>query len=498
MSKLIRRAPWPAAALTLLLSGCASVPDLGPRPQMREAASFASGQTLGSDIKASVAVQPTVWPDGRWWLAYNDSQLTSLIDEGLSNAPDLAAAVARLHMAEGYAQQAGAALLPQVDLVGQVNEAKQSYNNGVPKANVPHGWNDTGKVGASFSFDLDLWGKNRAALKAATSDRDAAQVDLAQARLLLATNIVSAYADLARLYAEHDVQMQAVAQRSDIQKLVANRVAIGLDTRAELKQADSAVSAEQATLTAIEESIGLTHNLIAALLGKGPDRGRSITRPANTSTGRGVPTDVTTNLLGRRPDIVSARERVLAAASRIKVARADFYPSVSLNALIGFQSLGLSNLLTKGSFSGQAGPAVSLPIFHGGAISGRYRVARATYDEAVANYDRTVADAFHEVADAVTSRAALDTRLGQSRQSLTDAQEAYDIARKRYEGGLSTYLDVLTAENGVLTARRNVADLQARAFTLDVALVRALGGGAISQQTQSALADATSKETPRG
>ncbi|MCW6533691.1 efflux transporter outer membrane subunit [Sphingomonas lycopersici] len=489
------RASLRAVALALLLSGCVSVPSLGPRPEMRATQSFAADQSLAPAVSPAAT-----WPDGNWWRGYGDAQLSTLIEEGLSGAPDITAAIARLRQADGYHQQAGAALLPRVDAQAQAGGAKQSYNNGIPAAFVPKGWKDTGSAALDFSFDLDLWGKNRANLRAATSDADAAAIDVAQARLLLATNIASAYADLARLFAERDVQADAVASRVETQKLVADRVAVGLDTRAELKQADAAVPAERTQLSQIDESIALTRNRLAALIGKGPDRGLAIGRPTLSFAARSVPADVTTDLIGRRPDIVSARARVEASAARIKAARADFYPSVSLTALVGFQSLGLSNLFVAGSHNGQAAAAVSLPIFHGGEIRGKYRVARASYDEAVASYDGAVATAFHDVADAVTSQSMLGEQLAQSRQSLADAREAYAVAKLRYQGGLSNYLSVLTAQNSMLQQQRVVVDLEARAFTLDVALVRALGGGAVaaSPSPVSAAAGAVSKDKIHG
>jgi len=190
-----------------------------------------------------------------------------------------------------------------------------------------------------------------------------------------------------------------------------------------------------------------------------------------------LPDTVTTDLIGRRPDIAAARARAEAEASRIKAARADFYPAISLRALVGVESLGIANLTDKGSSFGNAGPAISLPIFHGGELSGRYRSARARYDEAVASYDKTVLNAYREVADALTGQRAVSTRLADARLALAASEEAYDIAQKRYRGGLSTYLNVLTAEEQLLQARRLVASLGARTFAMDIALVRALGGG---------------------
>ena len=489
---LSRRALAGALLGPILLAGCAAVPQLGARPEPRPAASYAA---TASFARAAPAES---WPDAGWWRAYGDAQLSALIEEGLKGAPDVAVAVARLRAAEGYRQQARGALLPSLDGTAKAGGAKQSYHNGIPAAFAPKGWNDTGSAALSLDFDIDLWGRNRAALRAATSDAEAARLDLEEARLLLSTNIASAYADLARLHAERDVQVAAIDLRINSQTLVANRVATGLDTRAELKQADAAVPAARAELASLDESLALTRNRIAALMGEGPDRGLAIVRPVAMMQARGLPGDVTTDLIGRRPDVAAARARVEAAAERIKVAHADFYPAISLSALAGYQSLGLSNLLKGGSSYGNAGAAVSLPIFHGGEIAGRYRTARATYDEAVANYDRGVADAFHEVADAVTSQAMLADRLSQSRQALADSEEAYSIARQRYEGGLSTYLTVLTAEDTVLQNRRTVADLQSRAFTLDVALVRALGGGLVSSSTSPAVAGDASKDDHHG
>jgi NodT family efflux transporter outer membrane factor (OMF) lipoprotein len=453
-----------------MLSACASVPKLGPAPVIATPDHFASARSLA-------AATPAAWPGSGWWQVYGDPQLDALIGEALVSSPDMDAAAARLRAADAYAQQAGAARLPTLDVSGSAAGAKQSYNNGIPPAFVPRGWNDTGKVAANLDFDLDLWGGNRAAFAAARSDAEAARLDFAQASLVLSTSIADAYADLARLFAERSVQLTALQIRQQTEKLTADRVASGLDTQAELKQANAAVPAARADLAATDEQIALTRNQLAALLGAGPDRGLAIVAPAVSIQPRGIPADVTTDLIGRRPDIVAARTRVEAEASRIKVARAAFYPSVKLSAVLGFQSFGLGNLFKGGSTFGSAGPAISLPIFRGGELQGRYRGARASYDESVANYDRTVTDAYRAVADAVVSQHALGIRLAESELALRDSQAAYAVARQRYEGGLSTFLDVLSAQDRALQALRTVADLKARAFTLDVALVRALGGG---------------------
>lgn len=474
----------------LWLSACAAVPELGPKPALRTSESIAAGQTLAS--------QATAWPADGWWKAYGDPQLDQLIAEGLRASPDLAAASARFRRASAAAQQAGAPLLPSADLEASAAATRQSYNMGFPKAFVPQGWLGTGRMALDLGFDLDLWGKNRAALAAATSEADAARIDAQQAQLVLTTAIADAYADLARLHEAHDIQARALEIRSASQKLVAQRQRGGLETRGSVRQADATVASARAQLAAADQAIEVRRHQIAALIGAGPDRGLAITRPQpGKLAALGLPADVTTNLVARRPDIAAALARAEAAAKRIKVARADFFPAIRLSALVGVQSLGYNTvipgfgngtgtssarpftdtLFSKDSLFGTVGPALSLPIFHGGAISAQYRGARATYDEAVANYDKTVLGAYQEVADAVTGRRSIDRRLADARAAVTASEEAYAIARKRYDGGLFTYLDVLSVEDQLLATRQTLAELEASAFTFDIALIRALGGG---------------------
>jgi NodT family efflux transporter outer membrane factor (OMF) lipoprotein len=400
------------------------------------------------------------------------------MSEALADSPDLAAAAARMRAAEGYAQAAGAALKPSLDAFASTEIAKQSSNGALPEPLTPQGWQDSGTAGLSLSLNLDLWGKNRAALRAATSDRDAARFEYQEAKLALTTAIASTYAELARLHAQHDSLASAVEIRAQTAALVSKRVANGLDTRAELKQAEARLAQARAELTASDEAIALTRNAIAALVGTGPDRALSISRPdVEALEAQGLPVDASIDLAGRRPDIAAARARVEAASARTREARAAFYPDINISALVGLQAVGLGNLISGNSSFASASPAISLPLFHGGALSGQYRGRRGQYDEAVANYDARVIAAFREIADAVTSQSMLDRRLADSRHALTDFEEAYGLARRRYENGLATYLDVLAAEEGVLAARLAVAELETRAFTLDVALIRALGGG---------------------
>ena len=460
-----------AMLLPVLLTGaCASVPDLGAKPMPHAAADYASS--------ASFAAAQSAWPADGWWKRYGDSQLDRLMTEALAGSPDLEAAAARMRTAEGFAQRASSVLKPSIDAFSQPEFAKQSQNQAMPAAAIPNGWNDSGSIGLSVSLDLDLWGKNRAAARAANSDADAAKFEYNEARLALTTGIASTYADLASLYAQLDSLERVLDIRTQTAKLVTQRVEIGLDNSASAKQANARVAQARADIEATEEAIALTKNALAALVGAGPDRGLAIDRPAVAALqAQGVPADASIDLIGRRPDIAASRARVEAAAQRIKEARAAFYPNINLSGLIGLSSFGLGNLFSGGSTFGSVSPAVSLPLFHGGALRGQYRGRRGQYDEAVALYDASVIKALRETADAVTSEKRLVSRLAQSRSALADFQEAHALARQRYEHGLATYLDVLSAEEGVVSARLQVAQLETRAFTLDVQLIRALGGG---------------------
>ena len=466
MSRLA--APMSLAA-ALALSACASVPraDLAkPKP----AATYATAQTFTAPAAA--------WPGDRWWAAYGDEQLDRLIDEALAGAPDIAAARARLERAQASVGVARADLLPTLEGRGSVAAAKQSYNTGIPPAFVPKGYNGIGQLTLNFNWELDFWGKNRKAVAAATSDARASQADLAEARLVLSTAIASAYADLDRLWAERDVAERNVQSRLETFDLVQRRVANGVDTQGELAEARAGPATTRADLAAIDEQIALTKDQLAALMGQGPDRGAAIARPASaTLKAFGLPPSLAADLVGRRPDLTAARWRAEAQSSRIGVAKAQFYPNVNLAAFIGYQSLGLSQLFAAGSGVGQVGPAVTLPIFEGGRLRASLRGARADYEAAVASYDQTLTEALKEVADAAASERALGPRLSQSAEALAANEQAYRIARLRYEGGLANYQSVLLAEDAVLQSRRTVVDLQARAFSLDVQLVRALGGG---------------------
>ncbi|MBV8684034.1 MAG: efflux transporter outer membrane subunit [Caulobacteraceae bacterium] len=453
--------------MALAAAACAALPSPGPRATPKPASSY--------ETEKSLAGPSAAWPSDHWWIGYGDPQLTGLITEALAGAPDLAIAEARLRKADAFRAASRAKLLPTVEFDGGAGHTRLAEGLGVPALAGGH---NVGYAGLGLGWELDFWGKNRASLRAATSEDRAAAEEREEARLVLSTAIASDYADLAALYADRDTVVAAASIHRQTAELMAGRQEKGLENAAATERARSAAEGSEAEVAALDESIDNTRHAIAALMGDGPDRGLAIHRPtAEALNTPGVPANLPADLLGRRPDIVAARLRAEAAAQRIKAAKASFYPNINLQGVIGGGTLDLGHAARMGSIVGAIGPALSLPIFDGGRLRANYRGAEADYNLAVAEYDRTVSHAFNEVADAATSRKELEVRLAHSRASLADAKAAYTVTDNRYRGGLATYLEVLTAEDSMISAQRQVASLESRAFTLDVAMVRALGGG---------------------
>jgi NodT family efflux transporter outer membrane factor (OMF) lipoprotein len=452
------------------LSACATLPTPAASRSIATPDSFASS--------ASLAALEAAWPANQWWEEFDDPQLAALITEGLDGATELRIAAARFDRAQALARQARSRLLPMLNASADTGVAHLSSNFIVPEALTPEGTQEFAQVAVGLNWDLDFWGRNRAALAAARSDVLATGAEAAAARLAVSAGVAQAYADLAGLHAERDAVEGAIEVRRHTLDLMRARTRQGLETDAAVDRVRSALATAEGDRETLDEAIALTRNRIAALIGAGPDRGLSIERPTVVAQKEfGLPANLPANLIGRRPDIVAARLRTEAAASSIKVARTAFYPNVSLNGLAGVQSIGLDALTKPGSDFGFIGPAITLPIFSGGQLTGRYRAAEAEYRTAVAQYDGVLTQALRETADVIASHRALQRRLDRATEAARAAASAWTIAKNRYRGGLGTYLDVLAAEDALIVARRNAAILHTRAFALDVALIRALGGG---------------------
>ncbi|MUV15125.1 efflux transporter outer membrane subunit [Noviluteimonas gilva] len=459
-----------AVATTLFVAGCASTHGLAPESQPRDAnATLATKQSFAATSDARFPAQD-------WWTAYGDPQLNALIDEALAGTPSLAAADARVRQA---AAQAG---LADADRKPTLGASAQYIGLLVPESIAPEGlggeYQNIYLLGLNFKWSIDLWGAHAAKWRGALDQARAAEVDAQAARLMLASNIARTYIALALAHDAADTANAEAARASNLASLSQQRVKAGLDNNLQLRNAEATVGAAKQQAQAAQQQADLARNALAALLGKGPDRGRAITQPALlTAPTPGVPDVLPSELLGHRPDVVAARWRVEAAGEGIHVAKAAFYPTVNLNVLAGLASGHVSDLFSSDAALVNGGPALSLPIFDGGRLRSNLAKTDAEYDLAVADYDQTLVGAVRQVADAVQTARALDTQLTTLAQARDAAQSAYSVATQRYKAGLGTQLDVLAAQRPLLQFDQQIDALRAQRLQATVDLQGALGGG---------------------
>jgi NodT family efflux transporter outer membrane factor (OMF) lipoprotein len=453
-----------AVAAALVLAGCASTKGIEPQASLKQpAVPHASAE----------AVVPV---SSEWWRDFGDPQLDALVDQALRDSPNLGVARARLRRAQSNSALTRTA--DQPEFTGQFDLAHQRFSeNSLVPPPLGGSTRDSATAQVNLNWDLDFFGRNRAALEAALGSERAAQADVAAARVLLASNVARSYFELVRVQEQLAVAQRALAQREEQLKLVRQRVGAGLDTNLELRQSEGALPEARQQLEALQEQAQTTRNALAALVGAS-ELPALAKLPAMSALHpiTAVPA-LPADLLGRRADVAAARARVEAASQQVTQAQAEFYPSVNLVGFAGLTSLGLSNLLDLGSRQWSVGPAVRLPIFQQDRLRAGLRGRTADLDAAIESYNGAVLEAIHEAADAVASLQSLERQLAEQRQALAAAEGAYDIAVQRYKAGLGTYLNVLTAENSVLAQRRLGVDLVARVLDARVALYRALGGG---------------------
>ncbi|WP_225561860.1 efflux transporter outer membrane subunit [Rhodanobacter sp. DHB23] len=457
---------------TVMFTGCASTAGLHTQATMRDVNQVQATRSL-SGTSLSVAA----WPQDEWWTEYGDPQLDRLMDNALNGQPGLRIAEARVRQAQAVAGVVAAGLYPQANASIKSTRQRFSEDGTVPPP-IAGTWQTINDLSLGVGYELDFWGKNHAAVSAAIDRVHATEVDLQAARLMLATALTRVYLRLDLAYAQLDLAQATLKQREQTLALTRRRVAAQIDSQLELTQAEAALPVARERIAAINESIALIANQLAALQGKGPDAGLQIARPQLAGMGAvSLPGNLPAELVGRRPDVVADRWRVEAASQDIKVARAQFYPNISLNSLVGLQSLGFDNFLDAGSRVIGIGPAISLPIFDGGRLRGNLGARQAGYDAAVEHYNATVIAAVHDVVDQLVSLHWLEQQEHEQNEALRLTQRAYDLALARYRSGLANYLQVLSAEAQVLAQKRLVIDSQSRQRELRLNLIRALGGG---------------------
>ena len=292
------RQGWLILGLPILLAACAQVPEWSGKASLT--------QSVPDALQAARNAPPMDWPTQQWWQRYGDAQLDQLIAEALQTAPDMAAAAARVQQAKAMLGVRESASVSQLSARASASEDKLSYNHLSPDAFTPRGMNDYGRATLDLSWSLDLWGKQRAAVAAAAGELAAREADAAQARLLLSSNVASAYAQLLRLAANEQTLDQSVKVRQATANLFAERYANGLENKGSVHSANARLAAARAELSQMQEQVALQRNSIAALMGAAPDRGAQIQIDTERLQSLwqqrwALPEQLSANLLGRRP-----------------------------------------------------------------------------------------------------------------------------------------------------------------------------------------------------
>jgi NodT family efflux transporter outer membrane factor (OMF) lipoprotein len=461
-------------AAILTLSGCVSTGPQQPLAQLNTDAATGSSRATRPLLPDAA---PAAWPAQDWWRAYGDAQLDRLVEGARDASPTIAVALARVRQAAALEGLAASALGPQANASAHTARQRYSENSSVPKP-LAGSWQWASDLGVNLGYEVDFWGKNAASVAAAAGRVNARQAEAQAARLAVSSAVVQAYLQLDHLYAQRDLAEQELRQRSRILDLVQQRVSAQLDSKAELKQAEIGVPASRGQIAALDEALALTRGQLAALTGQGQDTGDAIVRPRlRLDHAPGVPADVPAALVGRRPELVALRWQIEAASGEIDVAKAQFYPTVNLSVSGGLASLGFDRLLQGGSRTFAAGPLITLPLLDGGRLRSNLAARNADYDIAVAQYNGAVIEALRDVTAQLTSLRWLGERVREQDAALLAAEDAYALAEQRYRAGLGNFVQVLIAETQVVAQRRGQAELAARAYALDVNLVRSLGGG---------------------
>ncbi|WP_239004488.1 efflux transporter outer membrane subunit [Dyella caseinilytica] len=471
-----------ALAVSFALTGCVTPGGLHTTGKTIDAGSLKSEQSL-----AGVTLSPTAWPTQDWWEGFSDPQLSALIDEALKNNPNLTEAEARARQAEAVAAGVDAARMPQVALDAEVIGARYSEKDPVYPSYAlgTFAWGKA--VTAGLSWDLDLWGGKRAAWEAALGRSRAAEIDVHAARIQLSVNVARAYVNLGYAFAEQDVAENELQRTSKSLALTRRLVAGGLGTPQQEALADSQEASAEQQKAQADRAIDAARSALSVLLGEGPDRGLSITRPQMLNTDHlALPDQLQVDLIGRRADLVAARWQVEAASKDIKAARTEFLPNVNLSAMAGFVAVGGStSVFQLPARTYQFGPALSLPIFDGGRLRANLAGANAVYDEAVARYNGLLIRAVNEVADLVSALNSVRIQIALEERAQRDAQKSWDDAMAGYKGGISGQLTPLTARQQLLLTEQRLAALKSQQADLSVRMIDALGGGYSATVTAS-------------
>ncbi len=466
-----------ALALCFALIGCVSSRGLHTTGTLTDPRSLKAEQSL-----ADVPLSPTAWPAQDWWIGFGDPQLTALINEALRNNPSLDEVEARARQAQAVADGADANRRPRADLNSEIAGAELSKKDALYPEYVlgQFGWLKSATM--NFSWDLDLWGGKRKAWEAALGRSRASQIDAYGTRIQLSVNVARAYVRLGYAFAQQDVAEAELERAGKTLALVRRTVAGGLGTRQQESLADSQVASAEQQKSQADRAIDAARSSLSVLVGQGPDRGLSITRPHLLDPiGIALPDNLSVDLIGRRADLVAARWQVEAASRNIKATKTEFLPNVSLGAMGGLVALGktvsIGNLFQTAAGTYSAGPALTLPIFDGGRLRAKLTSDDAAYDRMVARYNGLLIAALNDVSDTLSALASVRKQIALEKRAQQDALKSWQDAMSEYKGGVSGPLTPLIARQQLLVADQRTALLESEEADISVRLIEALGGG---------------------
>ncbi len=450
------------------LVGCA-LPSVGPnyrRPVTPTAAAYGATSDQHLIVGGHVARE--------WWRDFGDPQLDNLIAEALRENQNLKGALARVGKARALTGEARSAEFPMIAAAGLVTREQTSETT---TNRFPSNLTTTYRLPLTLSWELDLFGRVRRLNEGARANFAAAQ-ELAEAtRLAVAAETASTYFALGATDEETRIVARTLKLQTEMLSLVQARRDAGRASDLAVEQARLAVSISEADLAAVANRRAILKNGLAVLLGQAAPAFEvgelRPTSPVLPSIPVGLPSD----LLLRRPDLAAAENNLRAANAQVGVAKAAFFPTISLTGSAGYASADLTDLFLHDSRAWGISPGIYLPIFQGGRNRANYHQSQATYEEAVAGYRQNILTALREVQDALTASQRLSEQSDAIARAVASARKAQELAEERYLAGATSYLEVIDAQRTALTVERSAAALTGQRLITRVALIRALGGG---------------------
>jgi NodT family efflux transporter outer membrane factor (OMF) lipoprotein len=468
----------PALALALALAGCNVAPPYAPpvvtAPAAYRQAVAGQGQGEQPDLWAP-ATPADAAPRGAWWTVFGDPTLDTLEARLDTANPTLAGALAAFDQARAFAAEASAGLAPSVALSGAPTTNRQSVSRPLRGGGEPNLY-AVNTLQAQVGYEFDVWGRIRNLVAEGRAQAQASAGDLAAAKLSLEAELAGDYVSLRGLDAQAQLLADTAKAYARALALTQARHAGGVASGLDVDRAAAQLSAAKAQASDVAAARALYQDAIAALTGQAAP-GFAIAPAAGSALVPVVPAGLPSSLLERRPDIAAAERRAFAANRQIGVAKAAFYPTVSLDAVGGFQNTGAPNLISLPNSYWTLGPQFAVLLFDGGRRHAVLAASRAAFDLASANYKATVLAAFQQVQDGLSLQVDLGAEAKDAADAVTASQATARLSLIRYKQGATNYLDVVIAQTAELSAEQQALSLATRRRQATVGLVQALGGG---------------------